>query len=442
MKNVINFLDKYLEENDIVVCATSGGVDSMSLLHILLNYKKSLKIICAHVNHNLREESFEEYEFVKEYCYINNVVFEGTIFDKNVNGNFESESRKKRYSYFDEIVNKYSAKYLLTAHHGDDLIETILMRIMRGSTLDGYSGFSIISDRNNYKIVRPLIYMTKEELYNYSRENNIEFREDKTNISDKYTRNRYRHNVLPYLKQENKNAHLKFLKFSNEVESASNFINNYIEKLYVDIYNDGRMNLQDLKNLDIYVLRRFLIKVLSNVYTNNINNINDKHIEVIIDLIYSNKPNMIIDLPLNIKVIKKYNIIEIKKLDLENEYNYEIQNEVIIPTGIIKKVSETNLTNNYVCHLNSNMINLPLYVRNKKDGDYIEVLGLNGKKKIKDIFINEKVDIEKRSKYPVVVDSENNIVWLPGLKKSKYDTLKTKNYDIILWYIEKEADYE
>ena len=92
--------------------------------------------------------------------------------------------------------------------------------------------------------------------------------------------------------------------------------------------------------------------------------------------------------------------------------------------------------------MNSEDIKLPLYVRNKEDGDYIEVLGLNGKKKIKDIFIDEKVDIEKRKSYPVVVDSDNKIVWLPGLKKSKYDTLKSKNYDIILWYSDKEENYD
>ena len=102
--------------------------------------------------------------------------------------------------------------------------------------------------------------------------------------------------------------------------------------------------------------------------------------------------------------------------------------------------NDTKLTNNYVCHLNSEEISLPLYVRNRKDGDYIEVLNLNGKKKIKDIFIDEKVPKGKRNNYPVVVDREDNVVWLPGLKKSKYDSLKTGKYDIILWYSEEDND--
>ena len=121
-----------------------------------------------------------------------------------------------------------------------------------------------------------------------------------------------------------------------------------------------------------------------------------------------------------------------------NDYKYEIIDEVKIPTGIIRKINNTNLTNNYVCHLDSSKLKLPLYVRNRQEGDYIEILGLSGKKKIKDVFINEKIDKDIRDKYPIVVDSLDNIVWIPGIKKSKYDGLKTKKYDIILWYMKEE----
>lgn len=445
MEESILFLKGIIKENDIVVCATSGGVDSMCLLSILINMRENIDftIICAHINHNLRKESFEEYDFVEDYCKKNNVIFEGIVFDKNVKGNFECESRKKRYAFFDRIINKYNAKYLLTAHHGDDLVETILMRLTRGSTLDGYSGFKKITERNNYKILRPLVYVTKDELYLYAKDNNIEYREDATNKDLKYTRNRYRHNILPLLKEENKNVHLKFLKFSDEVSQASNFIDNYVNDIYGKLYINNSFDIKELKNLDIYILKKLLIKLFSNVYGLKINKIESKHIDLVIHTINSNKSNVIVDLPMGIKAIKKYNKLEFKVLNNLEEYKYEIKDdEVLIPSGIIKKVLNTDLTNNYVCHLNSKNIKLPLYVRNKKDGDYIEVLGLNGKKKIKDIFIDEKVDIEKRKSYPVVIDSNNNVVWLPGLKKSKYDTLKSKNYDIILWYSDKEENYD
>lgn len=436
MNEVNNFLNEYLNDNDTIVCATSGGVDSMCLINILLKY--NVKIICAHVNHNLREESFEEYEFVKDFCNKNNIIFEGIVLDKIDDGNLESKFRKKRYEFFNNIVEKYNAKYLLTAHHGDDLIETILMRIVRGSSIDGYSGFDYTVDKGNYKILRPLVYLTKSDLYEYANENNIEYREDKTNQSDDYTRNRYRKYILPKLKEENKNVHMKFIKFSNELSNASKFINNYVDNLLDKYYVNNVLDVTEIKDIDEFIIKKVIYEILKVNYKDNINLINDSNISEIIKIIKSNKPNLSVDLPLNIKILKSYNTLKFNiNLD-SNDYKYEIIDEVKIPTGIIRKINNTSLTNNYVCHLDSSKLKLPLYVRNRQEGDYIEILGLSGKKKIKDVFINEKIDKDIRDKYPIVVDSLDNIVWIPGIKKSKYDGLKTKKYDIILWYMKEE----
>lgn len=441
MKDVIKFLDNYLTENDIVVCATSGGVDSMSLLSMLKNYNKDLKIICAHVNHNLREESFEEYEFVKKYCTDNNIVFEGTILEKDISGNLESEFRNRRYNFLEEIVSKYNAKYLFTAHHGDDLVETVLMRITRGSTLEGYSGFNKVVDKENYKILRPLVYLSKDDIYKYAKDNNIEYREDKTNESDDYTRNRFRKYILTKLKEENKNVHSKFLKYNEDLNSANCFINRYVFELLKNNYYDNKLDLDSLINQDDFILKRVLYEITKFIYGDKINLLTDNNIEEIIKIIRSNKPNLQIDLPIGIVVTKKYDILEFKVKTTNEEYKIEIKEEDIkLPVGELKIIKETDLTSNYVCHLNSKEVKLPLYVRNRKDGDYIEVLGLNGKKKVKDIFIDEKLSKEERDIYPIVVDSDDNVVWIPGIKKSKYNSLKNKNYDIILWYTKEEDD--
>lgn len=445
MVKVKEFLDNILLDNDTVVCATSGGVDSMTLLNLLIKFKKekNINIICAHINHNLREESFEEYEFVKKYCNENNIVFEGTIFEKHKSGNFESESRKKRYAFFEEVIKKYSASYLLTAHHGDDLIETILMRMVRGSSFDGYSGFDLVSDRENYKIIRPLVYYSKTDILSYAQENNIEYRDDKTNYDTKYTRNRFRKDILPLLKRENENVHLKFLKFSENMNEASDFINESIRDVYDNIYINNKLDINLAKETNPFLLKKVILKILEDVYGEQITYINDKHVNNIIDIINSDKPNISIDLPLDIIAIKNYNNFEIRGIKNIEKYKIQIgDDDIKLSTGILRKIEDTKLTNNFVCHLDSSQIKLPLYVRNKEDGDFIEVLGLGGKKKIKDIFINEKVNIDKRKSYPIVVDSNNTVLWIPGLKKSKYDSLKTKNYDIILWYIEEEEKHE
>ena len=211
MDLVYSFLEKTicLTNKDIIVVGVSAGPDSMALLYVLKELRKKIgfKLIVAHVNHNVRKESFEEETFLKDYCEKEDIVFESMIIEKYGDDNFHNEARNIRYNFYRSLINKYNANYLMTGHHGDDLIETILMRIVRGSTLKGYSGFSQIVDMKNYKIVRPLIYMTKDEIEKFDLDNNIPYRIDKSNYKDVYTRNRYRKYILPALKKEDKEVH-------------------------------------------------------------------------------------------------------------------------------------------------------------------------------------------------------------------------------------------
>ena len=166
MDSVYKFIDSLNIKSEYVVAAISGGPDSMFLLEVLKKYK--FKIVVCHVHHNHRIESDEEAKKVEEYCKKNNMIFEFMKIEKYTNDEFtEAEAREKRYNFFDKIVKKYKSEILFTAHHGDDLIETVLMRLTRGSSLKGYAGFEPISIREGYKIARPLIYLTKQEIVNY-----------------------------------------------------------------------------------------------------------------------------------------------------------------------------------------------------------------------------------------------------------------------------------
>jgi len=187
LNEVINFLNNELTlDNQVVVAAISGGPDSMALLQLLIEVRKNknFKIICAHVNHKLRIESEDEKVLVENFCIKNNIIFEYMEINKYGVGNFHDQARQIRYKFFDDTVNKYQAKYLFTAHHGDDLVETILMRISRGSTLHGYSGFNKINKFKDYYIVKPLVFVTKQQLLEYVEDNNIEFATDKSNEKD------------------------------------------------------------------------------------------------------------------------------------------------------------------------------------------------------------------------------------------------------------------
>ena len=179
--------------------------------------------------------------FVKKYCEENHLLFETTklIYEDKFT---ESIAREKRYQFFEHILEKYQSSYLFTAHHGDDLIETMMMRIVRGSSLKGISGISKSSKRSFYTIVRPLLYATKEDIYQYVKDNHIPFVEDSSNQDNHYTRNRYRKNLLPFLKAENKKVHLKFLECSEELQEVLNYIEKVVEKKYNQIVIDGKLN--------------------------------------------------------------------------------------------------------------------------------------------------------------------------------------------------------
>ena len=440
MDKSIDFITSNIVNNSTIVVAVSGGPDSIVLLNILNNLKEkyNYKIVCAHVNHKLRQESEEEEIFVKNICINNNIIFEKIDFDTYITTNIESEAHDRRYTFFEEIIKKYNSNYLLTAHHGDDLVETILMKLTRGSSLDGYIGFNKISNRNNYKIIRPLIFYTKEEILKYADDNNIEYRIDKTNFDKKITRNRYRLNILPLLKKENNNIHLKYLKFSEELEENNEFIREYINERYYIIIKENVINIKELVNEKTFIIKKIIYKFLLENYKNEIKLINDKHIDSIFNLV-SNKKSGFISLPSNKQIYVSSESIYFINDKNKESYKLLLTEEMIdIPYGKIGIINDTNLTNNYVTHLDSNNIKLPLYVRNIKDNDFIEVLNLNGTKKVKDVLKDCKVDKDKRDNYPVVIDSNNKIIFIPGLKKSKYDTLKQGKYDIIVWYNKEE----
>lgn len=434
MNMLVEFVNSLNIGNNIIVVACSGGPDSMFLLYILKNM--GFRIVCAHVNHNVRIESKDEYKFLEKYCNEQNIIFEGIEIKKYKKGKFsEEEAREFRYKYFEEIVEKYHAKYLFTAHHGDDLIETILMRLVRGSSLKGYRGFDLITKKNNYKIIRPLVYMTKEEIEKEIDILKIPYVIDKTNYEDVHTRNRYRHYMLPFLKKEDKNVHLKFLKFSKKIEECNSYFERELDKMYLKVYDDSSINIKEFMSIDSYLQKKIIEKVLSYMYPDNLYLVSDIHIDSIINLI-KNKNNAQIDLPNNIVVIKEYDYIKFKKIDelVFNDYEYTLIDEVNVNGGIIKIVDKSDDTSNYCIRLNSKDIKLPLIVRNRRDSDKIKVKNLNGTKKINDIFIDCKINKEERNTLPIVVDSNNMVVWIPGIKKSNLDIPINNSYDIIVKY--------
>lgn len=441
MDKAYNFLVKELKikYGDTLVAAISGGPDSMALIHLLTVLKKQMdiEVICAHVNHNTgRKGQKEEQQYVEQFCKDNNLIFETLTIDDYGDDNFENEARTKRYNYFEKLVREYNAKYLFTAHHGDDLIETILMRLVRGSTLRGYSGFSKVVNRDGYKIVRPLIELTKEELIEYNEKNNIRYFIDSTNLEDIHTRNRYRKYIVPELKKEDINVHKKFYKFSTILLQYNDYIDKQVEKIIPKVYPQNILNIEEFLKLEYVIAMKVIYYILEKVYQEDLMLITDNHAELIYNLILSKKANTFIYLPNNLKAIKTYNqLVFVEEQMTDKEYEIEIINYINLPNGKnIQVVRNSEQTDNNICRLSRKDVKFPLRVRTRMNGDKMHIKGMIGSKKINDIFIDEKITVNDRNLWPIVVDSNNTVVWLPGLKKSKFDKTNEENYDIILRY--------
>lgn len=434
-----DILNNYQLINDEpIVVAVSGGPDSMALLALLIEIKKklSIKIICAHVNHNMRIESKQEKKMVEDYCLKNGVVFEYMEILNYNKGNFHDDARKKRYDFFEKLIEKYQAKKLFTAHHADDLAETILIRLNRGSTLKGYAGFAKVSKLDKYRIIRPLISVSKDDILSFVKKNEIPYAIDCSNLKDIYTRNRIRKYIIPKLKEENSNILNKFYQFSQTLLDYYNYVDKIVLSKYELICDDNSLDIFKLKKEEKLIQINILHKWLHSYYKDEINKISNCHVDALYRLINSSKVNKMIELPNQVFAYKFYDkmILKVKSQNCDS-YHIILSDIVNLPNGhTIEKISTIEKNSNYVCLLDSSELTLPIYIRTRFNGDRMSVKGMVGKRKVNDIFIDKKINLDDRDSWPIVVDSNDQIIWLPGLKKSKFDKQIYEKYDIILKY--------
>ncbi|MCL4124374.1 UNVERIFIED_CONTAM: hypothetical protein GTU68_046541, partial [Idotea baltica] len=236
-QKLTNHIDKrlpYLRGKKLLI-AISGGIDSVVLTHLLSEL--SFDISLAHCNFKLREkESDLDEAFVIELGKKFNIKTFTTQFETNKFAELKKLStqiaaRELRYSWFKELVKKYKFDYVLTAHHADDNLETFLINLSRGTGLDGLTG---IPEKNG-TIIRPLLPFSRTEIFNFAKENNIDWREDQSNSSSKYIRNKIRHQVVPVLKEINPSLLESFAKTSKHLKESQEIIEDRIEKVCEDI---------------------------------------------------------------------------------------------------------------------------------------------------------------------------------------------------------------
>ncbi len=426
MATLIN--QRLLSKNDVIVVAVSGGIDSMVLLDLLCRLRTSLKltIIVAHVNHGVREASVEEFEFVKAKAEAYHVPFEGIRLDPLPHTHFHEEARKRRYAFFLSVADKYRANKIALAHHADDQAETLLMRLTRGSSFKGYGGILESIREGDITYIRPLLNTTKKAIEAYQEEHGIGYRHDASNDADDYTRNRFRHHVMPAIEKESKPYRQKLNQFSKYMWEANDLISRLSDQFIREYTHNLDQTLQfsvaAFNHLDLIVRRDVLKKVFDTVAQDQ-HELSFIQSNELLKIIESPKPHASVSLADHITVSKSYDILEIKRLNEEPN---------ALPTLVINGFGSwtfgtdgftvtkdlPNIIDGICLELWYNNLDLifPLSVRRRIDGDKIKIG--NGTQKIKDLFIDLKVPMTKRDSLPLVVNSLGEVLWIPGIKIS------------------------
>ena len=429
LKKIQNHLDvnfPHLKGKRLLL-AVSGGIDSMVLVHLCK--KMQLNIAIAHCNFQLRgKESDEDENFIRNYA----LAFEIPIFiQKFTTEKFAKEhklsiqlaARKLRYDWFNEVLVKEKYDFLLTAHHLDDQVETFLINLSRGTGLEGLTGIPT----QNEKVIRPLLQFSRDEILAYANENNIEWREDSSNASDKYLRNKIRHTIVPVLKELNPNflasfqdtvAHLNDAEAL--VEEASNFV---FEKVVVEKENTLLINcalLLEYKNYKSYLyqwLKKYEFTAWNDIY-DLVHAQSGKQIFSNTHLLLKDRENLI----LSTKTISEEQAVFFIEKNNDN---------LKFPLNISLCQTDNMLepTNN-VIFVDQEKLVFPLQIRKKREGDYFCPSGMEGKKKLSKYFKDEKYSLLDKEKQWLLT-SNNEVVWIIG-KRTDKRFLATKETNTIL----------
>lgn len=460
-EKVIKYIkeNNMLNKNDSIVIGVSGGSDSMCLFSILLELKNeyNLKLYVVHINHCLRgKDADKDMEYVEKVCKKHDVQCFSYKIDINSLAaekkiSTEEAGRMARYEKFHEIAEKYNAK-IAVAHNMSDNAETVLFNMFRGSGIKGMTG--ITPKRDN--IIRPIMCLSKDEIYEYLNKNKIEYRVDESNFTEEYTRNKIRLKVLPYVTENiNEKAILHINELSGTMGEISEYIDDEADKLLkshvIFKENEGVKTavidelLFDHKKI---IVSQVIRKAVCNV-AGKLKDISRVHVEDIMSL-YAKQVGASINLPYGMVAIKEYKDILLQKKSQMEGYSinqtdgdiikeirikdfgiYEIPNHEekisILPDKFRKDVFEEKI---YTKWIDYDILKGDLSLRTRQTGDYIVINDKGSKKSLKDFFIDKKVPRNQRDNI-LLLTRGHDILWIIGYRLSaKYKVSENSKHII------------
>lgn len=453
--------ENLIEKNDKILIALSGGPDSICLLDIMIKLKDeyNLTLYAAHLNHRIRGiDAQEDSLFCQKICKKNNVTF----FVKNIDipelavqqsRGVEEVARDVRYDMFFDIKNKLGINKIAVAHNLDDQAETMLMKMFRGSGIQGLRG---IDYKRKDGIIRPLLDIYKSQINEYCDVNNLNPRIDKTNFESDYSRNKVRLDLIPYI-ENNYCENIKQIlsRTANVIRDDYNYIEEVSKEHYellVKNKSDDEiiLDLPLLKNTDTAIQKRVIRLAILDII-GNLNNIENVHIVDSLSLL-EKSDGKIINLPKNLKAYIKNEDYVITTKNQENEeityeYNIEINGKTVVneigltvTTSVLPAKDSLALpVSKYIKVFDYDKIVGSLYVRSRKIGDKLSPIGLTGTKKIKDILINKKIPADTKYMFPIISDDEK-ILWLLGYRISENYKIDDSTQRVIRIQLEYDDD--
>ena len=451
-EKILQTIEKFdmLSFNDRVLIGVSGGSDSVTLLSVLLSFKKkyNLSIFIAHLDHMLRgEESDKDVNFVKNLaqelgllCEVKSCHLTELAHKEHLS--LEEAARKYRYKFYFETAKKIKANKIALGHNADDQVETVLMRFLRGSGLEGLMGIPPVRG----KIIRPLIECSREEIEEYCQEHKTRYRIDSSNKEIVYFRNKIRLELLPLLSKDyNKNIKDITLRLRNIVSEVSVYLNHETELSFKKVVKRENpetviIDLKKFSSLHLALKRRIIRKSIE-VVKGNLYCISFRHNNEILKLTEYQLGEKEIYLPDDVRVSKIYDkIIIYKKRISKNqideipatwEYNIfipgkteikslniEVEIKILDSTDIGPSLYLKRKKNKgeFLEFIDYNKVKFPLKLRNRRSGDKFYPLKMRGVKKVKDFFIDNKIPKSRRYLMPLLVDSEDKIIWIVGMR--------------------------
>ena len=447
-----------LDMEDRVVVAVSGGPDSVALLKMLsmASEEYKLSLVVAHFNHGLRgEESDCEETFVRNLSRSMGIPFESEYMNilaqvntptlpspfKGGKKSVEDICRDVRYRFLVKVHKKYRMNKIALGHNLDDQVETVVMKFLRGSGMDGLRGILPVRDGI---YIRPLIAVTRGEILDFLEKEGMKYVIDSSNIEDVYLRNRIRNRLIPELRG-NYNPRLEenLGHMADIIRVEDDYIRTRVEEVLTScgINRDEeeiRIKIPELTKLH-EALQRRIIKTLLQDCSQSKKSVGYLHVKSVTDIIAGGSPNAFLSLPFGMEVRREYDFLVIsgRKLPARFYYNAEIPGRVDIKELGIKVnfdlmdiAPALNFDTSSTVFMDNEEIFFPVIIRNAMPGDRIQPLGMNGTKKLKSFFIDEKIPKNRRREIPLLVD-QKSVLWIMGMRLSERVKITSKTRRVV-----------